>query len=53
MREKKANGQNCCRETAVLVGTLVFINYIFPFVRRLKWLTNDKCKSNGTRKDGL
>jgi len=53
MRENKANGQNCCKGTAVLEGTLAFINYFAPFVRRLKLLTNDTHKNNGTRKHGL
>jgi hypothetical protein len=53
MREKKANGQDSCRETAVLEGTLVLINYLLPFVRRLNGLTNDKHKNNVTIKYGL
>jgi len=53
MHENKANGQNACKETAVLEGKLAFINYFAPFVRRLKLLINDTDKNNGSRKHGL
>jgi hypothetical protein len=52
MCENKVNGQKSCKRTAVLEGTLAFINYFAPFVRRLKLLTNDTRKNNGTRKHG-
>jgi len=49
MRENKADGQNSCKGTAVLEGTLAFINYFAPFVRRMKLLINDTHKNHGTR----
>jgi hypothetical protein len=33
-RENKANGQNSRKGTAVLEGTLAFINYFAPFVEK-------------------